>query len=172
MYSSCRYAMRQKKKVGGHQHTLAALPPGKTRYCCIGGRVGIRADVEGSLYVPPGLTFNNSAFCPHCVFMCFVWILEQTVIIFLYSINWLVFITKVEIIYCALWAEYLFISQVAISVNSIKPCTSSVSVELTDHTLLLRDFSSVMLTWLPCKLLSCELIYHIIVVQWYFVFMW
>ena len=37
------------------------------------------------------LTFNNSTFCPHSVFMCFVWIWEQTAIISLYSINWLVF---------------------------------------------------------------------------------
>ena len=40
------------------------------------------------------LTFNNSTFCPHSVFMCFVWISEQTVIISLYNINWLVFITE------------------------------------------------------------------------------
>ena len=33
------------------------------------------------------LTFNNSTFCPHSVFMCFVWIREQTAIISLYSIN-------------------------------------------------------------------------------------
>jgi hypothetical protein len=39
------------------------------------------------LYVPPGLTFTNSTFCPHSVFMCFVWISEQTAIISLYSIN-------------------------------------------------------------------------------------
>jgi hypothetical protein len=39
------------------------------------------------LYVPPGLTFTNSTFCPHLVFMCFVWISEQTAIISLYSIN-------------------------------------------------------------------------------------
>jgi len=32
----------------------------------------------------------HSAFCPHTVFMCFVWIWEQTAIISLYSINWLV----------------------------------------------------------------------------------
>jgi len=32
----------------------------------------------------------KSTFCPHSVFMCFVWILEQTVIISLYRINWLV----------------------------------------------------------------------------------
>jgi hypothetical protein len=40
-----------------------------------------------SLYVPPGLTFNNPTFCAHSVFMCFVWISEQTAIISLYSIN-------------------------------------------------------------------------------------
>jgi len=33
------------------------------------------------------LTFNNSTFCPHSVFVCFVWISEQTAIISLYSIN-------------------------------------------------------------------------------------
>ena len=33
------------------------------------------------------LTFNNSTFCPYTIFMCFVWISEQTAIISLYSIN-------------------------------------------------------------------------------------
>ena len=41
------------------------------------------------------LTFNNSTFCPHSVFMCFVWISEQTAIISLYNINWLVCITEI-----------------------------------------------------------------------------
>jgi hypothetical protein len=35
-------------------------------------------------------TSMNSLFFPHSVFMCFVWIWEQTAIISLYSINWLV----------------------------------------------------------------------------------
>jgi hypothetical protein len=39
------------------------------------------------LCVPPGLTFSNSTFCPHSVFMCFVWSSEQTAIISLHSIN-------------------------------------------------------------------------------------
>jgi hypothetical protein len=26
-------------------------------------------------------TFNNSTFCQHCVFMCFMWISKQTAII-------------------------------------------------------------------------------------------
>ena len=38
--------------------------------------------------------------------MCFVWIWEQTAIISLYSINWLVFITETECVYCAVGAEY------------------------------------------------------------------
>jgi hypothetical protein len=50
-------------------------------------------------------TFTNSTFCPHSVFMCFVWISEQTAIISLYSINWLVFITETECVYCAVRAE-------------------------------------------------------------------
>ena len=41
------------------------------------------------------LTSSNSTFCPHSVFMCFVWISEQTAIISLYSINWLVSITEI-----------------------------------------------------------------------------
>jgi hypothetical protein len=53
------------------------------------------------------LTFNNSTFCPHTVFMCFVWIWEQTAIISLYSINWLVFVTETECVYCVVWTGSL-----------------------------------------------------------------
>ena len=55
------------------------------------------------------LTFNNSTFCPHSVFMCFVWISEQTAIISLYSIDWLVFITETECVYCAVRTGCLYI---------------------------------------------------------------
>ena len=47
------------------------------------------------------LTFTYPTFCPHSVFMCFVWISEQTAIISLYNINWLVCITETECVYCA-----------------------------------------------------------------------
>jgi hypothetical protein len=40
------------------------------------------------------LTITNSTFCPHGVFMCFVWISEHTAIISLYCDNWLVSITE------------------------------------------------------------------------------
>jgi hypothetical protein len=52
------------------------------------------------------LTFTNYAFCPHSVVMCFVWISEQTAIISLYSINWLVFVTETECVYCAVRTGY------------------------------------------------------------------
>jgi hypothetical protein len=40
--------------------------------------------------------------------MCFVRILEQTATFALYSINWLVFITEVESVYCAVRTESLY----------------------------------------------------------------
>ena len=43
--------------------------------------------------------------------MCFVWISEQTAIISLYNINWLVFITETQCVYCAVRTGYLYIIQ-------------------------------------------------------------
>jgi len=43
----------------------------------------------------------HSTFCPNSVFMGFVWNWEQRAIISLYSIDWLVFITEAECVYCA-----------------------------------------------------------------------
>ena len=54
--------------------------------------------------------FNPQQFyvLPHtAVFMCFVWIWDQTAIISLYSIDWLVFITETESVYCAVRTGYL-----------------------------------------------------------------
>jgi hypothetical protein len=42
---------------------------------------------RGDFICHVGLTLENSTFCPHSVFMCFVWISEQTAIISLYNIN-------------------------------------------------------------------------------------
>ena len=72
----------------------------------------------GSLYTA-SLTFSNSTFCAHNVFMCFVWIWEQTEIISLNSINWLVFITETECIYCAVRIGSLCIIQVSVENENI-----------------------------------------------------
>ena len=58
------------------------------------------------------LTFNNSTFCPHTVFMCFVWISEQTAIISLYNFNRLIFITQTQCVYCAVRTGYLYVIQI------------------------------------------------------------
>jgi hypothetical protein len=52
---------------------------------------------------------TNSPFRPHSVFMCFVWISEQTAIISLYNINWLVFIDETGFVHCAVRTECLYI---------------------------------------------------------------
>jgi hypothetical protein len=41
----------------------------------------------------------NSTFCPHSVFMCFMWIWEQTAIISLYSMCRLVFVMQTRCVY-------------------------------------------------------------------------
>jgi hypothetical protein len=60
----------------------------------------------------PDLKFKNPTFCPHSVFVCFVWISEQTAIISLHSIKWLVFTTETECVYCAVRTESLYTIQV------------------------------------------------------------
>jgi len=44
--------------------------------------------------------------------MCFLWIWEQTEIISLYNIHWLIFITETECVYCAVRTGSLYIIQV------------------------------------------------------------
>ena len=69
----------------------------KPVYSCLFGTLFIlNFGIKGLVHLWPGLTLTNSTFCPHSVSMCFVWIWEQTAIISLYSINWLVFITETE----------------------------------------------------------------------------
>ena len=69
---------------------------------------------QWSLYVPHSghymyhqFNIHNSTFSPLTVFICFVWISEQTAIISLYNINWLVFVTETESVYCAVRTGYL-----------------------------------------------------------------
>ena len=65
------------------------------------------------------------------MFMYFVWIWEQTEIISLYSINWLVCITETECVYCAVRTGYLNVIQFDFrfqksSINSVMHVFSSV----------------------------------------------
>jgi hypothetical protein len=64
------------------------------------------------------LTFSNSTFCPHSVFICFVWIWEQTAIISLYNINWLVFVTEVKSVYCAVLSKDIYFKSPCDAISS------------------------------------------------------
>ena len=53
------------------------------------------------------LTFTTTVRSAHTVFICFVFIWEQTATCATYSINWLVFITDMKSVYCAVRTGYL-----------------------------------------------------------------
>jgi len=56
------------------------------------------------------LTFTNPTFCPHsCIYVFCVDL--RTAIISLYNINWLVFITEMECVYCEVRTGYLYHSR-------------------------------------------------------------
>jgi len=76
-----------KQRLWCSVRTLWVIPAVRTRF-------GDISDIVVTICTA-SLTFNNSTFCPHTVFMCFVWIWKQTAIISLYNINWLVFITEI-----------------------------------------------------------------------------
>ena len=86
--------------------------------------------------------FNNCTFCPHSVFMCFVWIWEQTAIVSLYSINWLVFITETGCVYCAVRTGSLYIiPRSAHTVYLCVLCGSQNKQRLFPYTTLTGWFS-------------------------------
>ena len=53
-----------------------------------------RAILRYAAFSTASLTFNSSTFCPHSVFMCFVWIWEQTAIILPENIKLFIFMTE------------------------------------------------------------------------------
>jgi hypothetical protein len=59
----------------------------KSTHCTDIHALAVMAQNSINLLKPTGLTFSNPTCCPHTVFLCFVWISEQTAILSLYSIN-------------------------------------------------------------------------------------
>jgi hypothetical protein len=58
----------------------------------------------------------------HTVYFCSVWIPQQTVIISLYSVNGLVFITEMDCVYCSVRNGSLNITQVNLSFQMHYKC--------------------------------------------------
>jgi len=101
------------------------------------------------------LTFNSSTFRPHSVFMCFVWIWEQTAIISLYNINWMVFITERECVYCAVRTECLYMNPAAVdfpSSSSATPvrCTLQHDRAHTPHYCTAQPVFCCFCPWIGC----------------------
>ena len=71
--------------------------------------------------LPVSWRYQTQTFCPHSVIVCFEWICEQTAIISLYSINWLVCITETVSVYCAVRAGSLTTIQVYLGLPWLKP---------------------------------------------------
>ena len=107
---------------------------------------------EWPLYVATCLTFANSTFCPHSVFMCFVWIWEQTAIISLYNINWLVCITETECVYCAVRTEHLIFTNSTFCPHSVFICF----VWIWEQTAVI---SLNTINWLVC-ITETECVYY------------
>ena len=53
-------------------------------------------------------------FCSYIIFIYFVWISEKEAVVFLYSINWLVFVTQAQCVYCAVRTGALCVIQVTL----------------------------------------------------------
>ena len=140
-----------------------------------------------SLYSINWLVFVTETECVYCtlrtgslytilrsahtaVFMCFVWIWEQTANISLYSINWLVCITERESVYCAvrtgslytilrsahtavfmcfvwIWEKTAIIS--LYNINWLVCITETESVYCAVRTALLNIFLVIMFRWCP-----------------------
>ena len=70
------------------------------------------------------------------VFMCFVWISEQTAIISLYSINWLVCITERKCVYCAVRTGSLYVI-----LRSAHTAVFMSFVWISEHTAIISLYS-------------------------------
>jgi len=84
------------------------------------------------------LTFTNPTFSLHTVLMCFMWIWEQSAIISLYNINWLVFATETESVYCAVRTGTLASFQVPRSIQYTVCCIQYTvyCIHYTVHSIL------------------------------------
>jgi len=92
--------------------------------------------------------------------MCFVWIPEQTAIISLYNINWLVCITETESVYCAVRTEVLNtipvnrLRRLVAALSELRPGFHSSSLRVIDNLWCTKwhwDILSPRTSIFPCQ---------------------
>jgi len=76
------------------------------------------------------------------VFMCFMWISEQTAIISLYSINWLVCVTETECVYCGVRTGSLYTT-----LRSAHTAVFMCFVWISEQTAIISLYN---INWLVC----------------------
>jgi hypothetical protein len=81
-----------------------------------------------------------------CSFLCFVWVSEQTAIISLYNINWLVCITEMECVYCAVRTGSLNLIQV------LRFITYITYSNATKYPAFRKNGSPVQHFWSPAQI--------------------
>jgi len=86
--------------------------------------------------------------------ICFIWISEQTAIIPLYNIDWLVFIAERESVYCAVWTRSLTIIHVHFSLRRASRQSPTAEAEARSHVRLAVDEVAVELVFLRVLRLS------------------
>ena len=89
-------------------------------FCVLSYFILLTLKFQWFLHPPPGLTVSKSMFCPHSVFMRCEWNSEQTAIVSLCSINWMIYITMLKCVYCEVQTEYLCIMQANLSLWRFK----------------------------------------------------
>jgi hypothetical protein len=85
--------------------------------------------------------------------MCFVWISEQTAIISLYSINWLVCITETECVYCAVRTGALYVIQVTLVCKVFSTAAGPRRTAAATCTTLTGTLEVYFLHYIPSDLL-------------------
>ena len=114
---------------------------------------------QWSLYVPPHSTILRS---PHtAVFMCSVWISEQTAIISLYSINWLVCITEAVCVYCAVRTESMCIIDIYRQSPVVTICTTRFNIQQF-YVLLTHCVMRFVWIWEQTAIISLCSIYWVV----------
>ena len=73
------------------------------------------------LFIQPGLTFNNSTFCPHSCICVFCMDFRTNSEISLYNINWPVCITETQCVYCAVRTGSLYTASLTFSNSTFYP---------------------------------------------------
>ena len=100
---------------------------------------------------------NSKPYLTHTLklFMCFVCISEQTAIISLYNINWLVCITETECVYCAVRTEPYALLRFYTRFGSLTAARTTETVMATYGSV---DRSSISDRGKDCSLTTCQVL--------------